>query len=93
MALADVTSANIVGYNTVTIAGGKWNMFAVNFENVSSDQGISIQDLIPGTTVGLHGGTLQTGDQIMIHDPTTGNYTTFYLQYVTFPPAAIGAAA
>ena len=85
MSLADVTSANIVGYNTVTIKAGKYNMFAVNFENVSDTDGISIQDLIPGTTEGLFGGTAATGDQIQIYNSETGNYKNFYLQYSTVP--------
>ena len=46
VALADVSSANIVGYNTVTLKPG-WNMLAVNFKNVGNDDGISIQELLP----------------------------------------------
>lgn len=60
-------------------------MFAVNFENISDTEGISIQDLIPGTTTGLQGGNATTGDEIQIYNPETGDYTKFYLQYVEFP--------
>ena len=73
----------------MTIKAGQYNMFAVNFENLNDTDGISIQDLIPGTTPGLKGGNAATGDSIQIYDPITGGYTQYYLQYVTFPPAAM----
>ena len=79
----------MVGYNTVTIKAGKFNMFALNFENVANSEGISIQDLIPGTTAGLKAGNATTGDEIQVYDPLSGGYKKFYLQYVTFPPAAM----
>ncbi len=83
--LCSIESANIVGYNTVTIKAGQYNMFSVNFEDISDTEGIDIQSLIPGTTEGLKGGTLATGDQIQVYDAATGNYKVFYLQYVEFP--------
>jgi len=64
-------------------------MFSVNFENLADTEGISIQDLIPGTTAGLKGGSISTGDEIQVYDPSTGGYTKYFLQYVTFPPAAM----
>ena len=64
-------------------------MFALNFENVANSEGISIQDLIPGTTAGLKAGNATTGDEIQVYDPLSGGYKKFYLQYVTFPPAAM----
>ncbi len=74
-----------MGYNTVTIKAGQYNMFALNFENVNSAEGIDIQDLIPGSTAGLFGGTAATGDEIQIYNPADGGYKKFYLQYSTIP--------
>ena len=83
-----VSSENIVGYNTVTIKAGAYNMFCVHFQDLNDADGIGIQDLIPGTTTGLKGGNISTGDSIQVYDSSAGGYTQYYLQYVTFPPAA-----
>ena len=56
-------------------------MFALNFESINDPEGISIQDLIPGTTEGLFGGTAATGDQIQIYNPETGSYKNYYLSF------------
>ena len=64
-------------------------MFCVHFKNLADTDGISVQDLIPGTTTGLNAGSVSTGDEIQIYNPSSGSYTKFFLQYVTFPPAAM----
>ena len=79
---ADITSANIVGYNTVTIKPG-WNMLAVNFKNVANDDGIDINDLFPGNgksdTVFTPGASSAEADYVMIWDTSKGDYTTYLL--------------
>ena len=91
VSLADVTSANIVGYHQVTLQKG-WNMLAVNWENCSDADGISIQDLIPGTTEGLTGNmAAASADQIQIYDAKTGGYTVFSLFLTTLPSPILQA--
>ena len=79
---ADITSANIVGYNTVTIKPG-WNMLAVNFKNVADDNGVSIQDLFPGggksDTVFTPGAGEASADYIKVWDSTEGGYIDYFL--------------
>ena len=60
-----------------------YNMLAVNFQNVAdAATGISIQDLIPGTTEGLAGFTGGAkADQIMYWDSSVGEYETYFLYY------------
>ena len=82
VALADVESANIVGYNTVTLKPG-WNMLAVNFKNVANDNGININDLFPGggktDTVFTPGSGSDSADYVQVWDATEGKYTTYLL--------------
>ena len=74
-----MASANIVGYNTVTVKPG-YNMLALIFENVGESAAISIQDLIPGNTAGLTGGAnAANADMIQIYDAVDGSYTDYFL--------------
>lgn len=79
---AQVESQNVVGYNTVTIRNG-YNMFSLNLDKVGDvDVGISIQDLIPGTTAGLVKGTgSPSADNIMVYDAVGKTYATYFLYY------------
>ena len=62
-------------------------MLAVNFENVASSDGISIQDLGFTLESGLTGGTgAAAGDQIQVYDATAGEYTTYFLYNNTRQP-------
>ena len=91
VSFAELASANIVGYNTVTLKKG-WNMLAVNFENCSSVDGIDIQDLIPGKTEGLTGNQASANaDQIQIYNSATGGYTLYSLFYTTIPNPGLQA--
>ena len=55
-------------------------MLAVNFENVASSDGISIQNLGFTLEAGLTGGANgAAGDQIQVYDATKGEYTTYFL--------------
>jgi len=79
-----VTSANVVGYNNVTLNPG-FNMLAVNLDNVSAPAaGLTLNTLIPGTTAGLTKGTLPaSADTVMVYNPNTTGYNTYYLYYTT----------
>lgn len=77
--LAELASANIVGYNTVTLKKG-YNMIAVNFEDVASTAGISIQDLGLTIASGMTGGAgSATADMIQVYDAVNGTYTDYFL--------------
>ena len=78
LASAQVTSDNTVGYNTVTIRPG-YNMLAVNWDLVANTTaGISVQDLFD--TSALKGGLgSPAGDNIAIHDASTGGFSIIYL--------------
>ena len=87
MADGEITSANVVGYNTVTIRPG-WNMFSVNFKDPSNADGISLQELFPGDAMAAKGaktgGNVGSADSIQVYDPTNtsdpyaGTYVLFY---------------
>ena len=83
--LADVTSANVVGYNTVTINPG-FNMFAVNFKQMGEEASIKIDDLFPGggktDTIFKAGATSADGDYIKVWDNASGEYNTYWLYYI-----------
>ena len=83
--LADVTSANVVGYNTVDINPG-YNMFAVNFKTVGDDAGVAIDDLFPGggkaDTIFTASSGSDSADYIMVWDNARGEYNTYFLYYV-----------
>lgn len=88
MNLCAAVESGVVGYTTVELKPG-FNMIAVNFEDLTDSEGISIQELFPGTTAGLTGGTLETGDKIMIY--SEGTYTTHYLYHTSVPIPALQA--
>ena len=82
-----VESANIVGYQTLTIKPG-WNMLAVNFKDVNNTDGILLNDLFLGTgdeaTCPFHAdGNVNTADNIQIFNADTQGYTTYFLYYTT----------
>jgi hypothetical protein len=72
-----LASANIVGYNTVTLKKG-WNMLCVNFQGIA-DEGLDIQTLFLGTTEGFTAGGISAADQIQIYNQATADYTIYYL--------------
>ena len=80
--LADVESANVVGYNTVDINPG-YNMFAVNFKQMGESASIKIDDLFAGggksDTVFKYGATSADADYLMVWDNAIGDYSTYYL--------------
>ena len=83
VAVADVTSQNIVGYNTVTIQPG-FNMLSVNFKDVSNTEGIDLQTLFKGNgdaKTPFKYGDSGSADTIMIYvnDGKTADYVNYYL--------------
>ena len=60
MADGEIASANVVGYNTITIRPG-WNMFSVNFKDPSNENGIALQDLFPGEAMAEKGAATGNG--------------------------------
>ncbi len=86
MAEGEITSANVVGYNTITIRPG-WNMFSVNFKDPSNENGIALQDLFPGEAMAAKGAQAGSGtgaDSIQVYDasnttdPYEGTYVLWY---------------
>ena len=87
MADGEISSENIVGYNTITIRPG-WNMFSVNFKDPSNTEGIAIQDLFPGEAMAAKGaktgGGATSADSIQVYDasnasnPYEGTYILYY---------------
>jgi hypothetical protein len=76
--VAEVTSGNVVGYNTVELKVGV-NAIAPSFLKVGGG-GIDLQDLIPGTTAGLRKGTgAGTADNILIWDLANTKYNLYFL--------------
>ena len=75
-------SANIVGYNNVTLNPG-FNMFAVNFKQMGEKQSIKLDDLFPGggkeDTIFTYAGTSADADYVKIWSNATGEYDTYYL--------------
>ena len=80
--VAQVTSANVVGYKTITLTNG-YNMIACNFDAVGTETN-TLDKVIPGSTTGLTGGNSPgTADNIMVFDPMTQGYATYFLWYTT----------
>ena len=72
MCLADITSANVVGYNTTSLLPNDYTMFGIQFEGLSGD-GVKFKDL----TGNFFGGpSLSEADNIMIWK--TDGYHYYY---------------
>jgi hypothetical protein len=72
-----VTSVNTVGYQTLSIKGGTYNMLAVNWDEVGGASK-SIQDLFDTSTL-TGSSAFGSADNIKVWDPDTSNYTTYFL--------------
>ncbi|HQL08054.1 MAG TPA: hypothetical protein PLE35_00535, partial [Lentisphaeria bacterium] len=83
LAFAQVESVNIVGYSTITLKQG-FNMLACNFDGVGEAAGMTLDELVPGTTPGLTGsGSAGNADNILVFDADSQGYTIYYLYYAT----------
>jgi len=83
-----VESANVVGYNTVTLKAQKMAMIGVPFEGVGTAGGISVQDLV--ATNGLTAAAaVANADQLWYYDPNeAGGYIKLYLYDSTLTSSA-----
>ena len=73
-----IVSSDIVGYNTESLTGGKFNMSGVVFNSVGGGD-IDLNDMtFPGVT-GTDSDS--TSDTILVWDPATSGYTTYWYYY------------
>ena len=76
LALAEVESANIVGYTTATLSQ-QWTILGVNFTAVDGSN-IKIQDAIPYVDGMTKGAAAAAADQIQIQN-ASGGYDTYFM--------------
>ena len=76
VSLADVSSANIVGYSTLTI-NKSYSILAVNFEKTGSGE-LSIQDAFPFSEGMTKGASSSAGDSLMVMKDD-GAYDTYFM--------------
>ena len=80
---AGIVSADIVGYNTASLTGGKFNMSGIVFSNVDGTA-IDLNDM---TFAGVTGSDFDaTSDNILVWNPATSGYTTYYYYYDASAP-------
>jgi hypothetical protein len=74
-----VESSNIVGYQTITLPEGQeYGMYALPFDAVTSEDGMTLYDVFPNPLESFTGGTVAAlADQIMFWD--NGAYRSLYL--------------
>ncbi len=85
LALADggVQSANTVGYQEITLYPGM-NMVSINFAKVGSNEGMTLDEIFPGTTQGLTAYRNDAeADYVMVWDGSTQTYPSTYYLYVS----------
>ena len=75
-AMAEVTSANIVGYTTATLSQ-QWTILGVNFTAVDGSN-LTIQDALPYVAGMTKGAAAAAADQIQIQK-AGGGYDTYYM--------------
>ncbi len=75
-AMAEVTSANIVGYTTATLSQ-QWTILGVNFTAVDGSN-LTIQNALPYVDGMTKGANINTADQIQIQN-ASGGYDTYYM--------------
>ena len=84
-----VESANVVGYQTVTLKAQRYAMIGVPFDGVGTAGGISVQDLV--SVEGLTGAaTAANADQLWYYDP---NENSGYIQLYLYDSTLTSTAA
>ena len=81
VSFAELASANIVGYNTVTI-NQEWTILAVNFSQVDGSN-LTIQDAFPPQAGMTKGMSISDSDQIQVLKDD-GGYKIYYLSNGTY---------
>ncbi|MDE3275167.1 MAG: hypothetical protein PUJ80_04005 [Verrucomicrobiota bacterium] len=74
--LADITSANIVGYNTAELTKGKYNTMTVQFGNVGTGT-FSLNDIKTDNMTAAE--ISEEADAIQFWNPATSGYESYYL--------------
>jgi len=80
LALAEgptVVSGNIVGYQTLNLSGNNYNMLAVNWEKIGGGN-VGIQELVDTSKL-TSGYPWNNADNVLVWDPVTTGYKTYYL--------------
>jgi hypothetical protein len=83
LAAAQVVSANIVGYNTITLQS-EYTLIAVNFDKVGGGD-MTINQAFPYQAGAMVSSTQPLSDQIQIRNPETGAYLTYRLRSTSNP--------
>ena len=85
--LADVQSANIVGYTSATVTKPNKKTFALQFESLTNPgEPVNIADLFPGTTFKA-GANWTASDQIWVWDTTANNWAKYaYYEWTRTEP-------
>jgi hypothetical protein len=83
--VAQVTSGNIVGYQTITIPSNQWTMIGMQFDQVGSTDGTLVQDVFVNPIgTGFKAGTSAgAADKLMFWDTGISDYVSLYLYDTT----------
>lgn len=82
-----VASQNVVGYQTITLKPG-WNMFSINFAKVGSTEGMTLDEIFPGTVDGqprpgfTFAAASGSADYVKVWDAETQAYTENYYLFL-----------
>ena len=84
IAMADISSANIVGYNTVKIAGNQMNLLTVSWESVGKDGKAHLKDIMATDDLVSYTEDMVPGDYINTWNMTKGDWGPIYY-YIDLP--------
>ena len=84
IAMADISSANIVGYNNVKVAGNKMNLLTISWESVGKDGKAHLKDIMSTDGLTSYTADLVPGDYIDTWDMANGNWGPTYF-YINLP--------
>lgn len=79
VALADISSANVVGYYNVDVKAGKFSMVALNIDPMNEGKTYTLDELFPVGANSTPYGTAGGADQIQTWDHANQTYRYFYL--------------
>ena len=73
---AGIVSSDIVGYATDSLTSGNFNMAGITFTKIGSEETFNLNDVEIKNATGSDADN--TADQVLVWNPTTSAYTTFY---------------
>ncbi|MBQ0031228.1 MAG: hypothetical protein KBT68_00345 [bacterium] len=80
--MADVSSANVVGYSTVTVKAGWLNLISAQFDAVGENARPALNDgFVSGEIFGTDQYSYDDADMIMVYMPSLGGYHSDYKFY------------